>query len=131
MKKFKKCKVCDKEFLPYSSFQKHCSFGCNLESKESQVSKKKKSIRPISDKKMKQLAIYRPLRDKYLKDNPTCEVVGCNNNTTNLHHKAGRIGKFLTDVNMFMACCSSCHPQKIHFDDVHWAYDNGYLIKKV
>lgn len=89
--------------------------------------KKSKSIKLISDKKLEELAIYRPLRDKYLAEHPICEVKGCGRKTTNLHHKKGRIGKLLFDTEYFMACCELCHPQKIHNNPV-WSRENGYLI---
>lgn len=90
---------------------------------------KKKPISPVSRKRLGELAEYRKRRDKYLKENPICEVRGCNNATTNLHHKAGRVGKLLTDVRYFMACCSSCHPRKIHETHPKWAEEQGYIIR--
>jgi hypothetical protein len=84
-----------------------------------------KGISNISQKKMGELSIYRPLRDKYLEKNPICECENCENKATDLHHKMGRVGyadqesrdkglKLLWDVRYFMACCSHCHIIRIH-----------------
>lgn len=82
-------------------------------------------------------AIYRPIRDQYMKKHPVCEC--CNHaESQDLHHKAGRTGyfdedsrfkglKLLWDVRFFMAVCRSCH-NEIHHADPKWAREQGYLI---
>lgn len=131
--KLKKCRECSTEFKPFKTTDKYCSFECADANKKPSAKKvypakkKQKRIKPFSDKKLNDLAIYRPLRDKYLGDNPTCEVHDCNRATTNLHHKNGRTGKLLYDTEYFMACCHVCHPQRIH-ENPEWARENGYLI---
>lgn len=91
--------------------------------------KPKKNIAPVSNKKLQELSKYRPLRDKYLKENPDCEVEGCGNESNNLHHKAGRVGSLLYNTKYFMACCSNCHPQRIHHEaNDGWARKMGYII---
>jgi len=87
-------------------------------------------------------AQYRPIRDKYLRENPVCEVHDCENPSTNPHHKMGRdINTFaddwarendiplLCDERYLMACCTPCHPKRIH-ENSEWAYEHGYLISK-
>lgn len=87
-------------------------------------------------------AQYRPIRDKYLRGNPICEIHDCDYPSTNPHHKMGRdINTFaddwardndiplLSDVRFIMACCSNCHPKRIH-ENSEWAYSHGYLISK-
>ena len=59
-------------------------------------------------KMIKKLAEYRPLRDKYMKEHPNCEVVGCNSLSQDLHHSARR-GKNLCNVDTFIAVCRGCH----------------------
>lgn len=129
--KFGNCSKCDSnDILLYRRNPpecKACYFQGKLQRKKLSVNKPKKAIRPFSDKKLEDLAKYRPLRDKYLKDHPICEVTGCGNETTNLHHKAGRNGSLLYDVRYFMACCYDCHPKRIH-ENPEWARENGYLI---
>lgn len=116
-----KDKDCSNEFIQYRSFDKYCSLACKNKNT------KKKAINPVSKSRLTQLAIYRPLRDEYLARHPKCEVNGCDRDTTNLHHKAGRIGKLLFDSEHFMACCELCHPQRIH-ENPEWSRENGYLI---
>ena len=70
--------------------------------------------------------IYRPRRDKYMKEHPNCEVDGCNKPSQDLHHKNGRTNERLYDTNYFMAICRSCHT-RIDEDPI-WARENGYLI---
>ena len=43
--------------------------------------KRKGYIKPVSDKKAKELVDYRKLRDAYMKEHKMCEVRGCNNGT--------------------------------------------------
>jgi len=117
-------KLCDKEGCDNPRFSKgFCKFHqwCRTDKK-----KPKKSISPFSAKKLEQLSEYRIVRDKYLEEHPKCEVHDCNSDTTNCHHKKGR-GKELSNPKFFMACCSSCHPQRIH-ENPAWAREHGYLI---
>ena len=76
----------------------------------------------------KELAIYRTIKEKYLKEHLRCEVEGCDKASTNVHHRKGRIGKLLYDIEWFMAVCSSCHPFKIHFTHTAWARKMRYLL---
>ena len=69
--------------------------------------KSDKRISPISDKQAKRLAEYRKVRDKFMKENPICEV--CGNLATDLHHAAGRVGDLLTDIRYFKALCRHHH----------------------
>ena len=89
--------------------------------------KKEKAISPLSEKKAQELAMYRPRRDKYLKENTICEVKECSKPSTHINHKNGRIGAMLYDVYFFMAVCNYCHPSKIH-ENPEWSRENGYLI---
>ena len=52
--------------------------------------KKPKPIRPIAISREEDYKIYRPRRDKYMKEHPNCEVDGCNKPSQDLHHKNGR-----------------------------------------
>jgi hypothetical protein len=117
------CSQCDtgKEVFLYKRNPPLCQYHYKKSKKP------KTKIKPFSDKRLESLKNYRIKRDRYLTDNPICEVKGCNNATTNLHHKAGRIGSLLSDERYFMACCSECHPKRIH-EDPKWARENGYLI---
>lgn len=70
---------------------------------------KSKRIKPISDKQKERLAIYRVVRDKYLKENPICQFPGCNATELDLHHLGGRVGSLLTDVSNFCGLCRYHH----------------------
>jgi hypothetical protein len=86
-------------------------------------------IKPVSDKRLGELALYRENRDPYLKENVVCEVRECNNPSTHVHHKNGRIGKMVYNIEYFMAVCDDCHPEKIHFNPgTKWSRPEGYLI---
>jgi len=130
--KKKKCRnpECGKEFTPYKTTDKYCSAHCFFACQEQKESKPRKAIRPVSKKRLEQLAKYRPLRDTYLKEHPICEVHDCDKPSNNLHHKKGREGSLLTDVRFFMACCETCHPKRIH-ENPEWAYKHGYLISRI
>lgn len=71
----------------------------------------KTPIAPISKQQKKRLAEYRIIRDQFMKEHPMCQAFlsGCTGRSGDLHHKAGKIGKLLTDVRYFMAVCRSCH----------------------
>lgn len=66
-------------------------------------------IKSISDKKLQELKEYRIIRDRYLKENPVCEFVGCESRDITLHHKKGRIGSLLTDSRYFCSLCIKHH----------------------
>jgi len=127
--KLKICKRegCDNEFTPFKSTDKFCSAECAYA--DPPAPKKRKSINPFSQKMLDRLAIWRPVRDKYLASHPVCEVHDCNKPSTNVHHRAGRMEWRLTYVPWLMACCETCHPKRIH-ENSEWAYEHGYLIHK-
>ena len=119
-----KDKDCNQVFKPFSSFQKYCGYECDAKNRQA---KKKKTISPISKKRIEELAEYRTVRDRYLKENPICQVKDCSNPSTHIHHVNGRTGKRLYDVRYFMAVGGCCHPERIH-ENPTWARENGYLI---
>jgi hypothetical protein len=95
-----------------------------------QPGKKKKAgkINQFSDKRLKELAIYRKVKGPYLEEHPVCEVDDCNKPSTHIHHKKGRDGKLVHDIKYFMAVCNICHPRRIHETQVEWAKEKGYLL---
>ena len=84
--------------------------------------KKQNYIKPISDKRMAQMKMYRQVRDEYMMSHPKCEV--CNNDASDLHHKRGRVGDYYTDIKHFLSVCRSCHT-KIE-ENPEWAKRFGY-----
>lgn len=81
-------------------------------------------MRKVSNKRSKQLAEYKIIRDKFMIDNPLCER--CHRQATENHHKNGRNGERLLDTNYFMAVCRQCH-QWIHAHPKE-AREVGWLI---
>lgn len=100
-----------------------------------------KKLKPLNRESKKTKArrqVYKPLGKEYLQNNPVCEIHDCVSRSTNTHHKMGREGfaddlarendiPLVSDVRFFLACCSSCHPQRIH-ENPKWAREHGYLI---
>jgi 5-methylcytosine-specific restriction endonuclease McrA len=85
----------------------------------------RKPLKPISDKRKKQQAAYRVLREDYLKRHKNCEICGTPN-PSDIHHKGGRSEDKLNDFTNVMALCRPCH-HKIHMVSPSWARENGYL----
>lgn len=98
-------KICNVEDCTYPVWGKgYCKSHQHLRTDKN----KPKKPKVTSDKMVKNLAVYRVLRDKYLKDNPVCYRCGTNVNLT-LHHMKGRLGGLLTDVSYYMTLCIPCH----------------------
>jgi hypothetical protein len=73
-------KICSSEGCYNNVWGKgYCKFHQYL-----RTDKKKKTINPISDKRLNELALYRPIRDKYLNENTSCEVRECDNKSTHI-----------------------------------------------
>ena len=64
-------------------------------------------MRKVSKKRAEQNKQYKVVRDQFMQDNPNCER--CGRMATENHHKNGRNGLRLLDVNYFMAVCRTCH----------------------
>ena len=132
--KTKRCSFCNKETNLLYSNPKYCSdFKCRKLYNESKAknstntSEKKKSpkIKPYTDKRLKELAKYRKLRDEYLKDKPFCEIQSpvCTGRTTELHHAKTR-RHHLCDTSVFFASCRACNG---YVESNHaWAEERGF-----
>lgn len=92
----------------------------------SYTTRKKKPIKPISDKRKVQMAEYHKVRLDYLNLHRKCEYEGCNKNATEIHHMAARNGDRLTDAQYFMAICRP-HHQHLHLHPIE-SRERGYLI---
>lgn len=141
-KKLKVCPTCGEE--KYLWNRKIGCKDCVAKSKSSPKNNKtgknlkRSPIKKISPKMIPFLERYREKRDRYLEEHTTCEVYDCGKPSNNLHHKKGRRGyaddwarnndiKLIEDERFFMACCETCHPQRIH-EHPKWARKNGYLL---
>ena len=64
-------------------------------------------MRKVSKKRAQQNKAYKVVRNEFMEDNPNCER--CNRQATENHHKNGRTGERLLNVNFFMAVCRGGH----------------------
>lgn len=114
--KLKICSVCEKSSYLWKSSPPMCK-NCAGKSKIENVTPEpklkeyfiKNEISPMSDKRKKELAIYRVNRDVYFKLKPVCEFEGCSSTKVTLHHKRGRVGRYLTDMRYFCSLCPKHH----------------------
>jgi len=84
-------------------------------------------LRPVSKKRAKQNATYKQVREKFLGNNPICQVCRCKM-ASQVHHRRGRFGDRLNEVEFFLAVCFECH-ERIHHNPV-WAYAKDYMVKR-
>lgn len=71
-------------------------------------------LRQASPKRQSEYKQYTQVRNAYLIINPVCQR--CKKaKATDIHHKAGRVGKWLCLDKYFAALCRSCHDE-IHSD---------------
>jgi hypothetical protein len=72
---------------------------------------KPKSISPVSKKRQGEMDEYARLRDAFLTAKPKCEakLVGCTGVSTDVHHKAGRVGDKYLRIGTWLAVCRNCH----------------------
>lgn len=81
-------------------------------------------MRKVSKKRAEQNRAYKKVRDQFMESNPFCER--CGNFSTDNHHKNGRNGERLLDVDYFMSVCRSCHIY-IH-ENPKESREKGWLI---
>lgn len=97
--------------------------------------KQKTSVNKQSDKRGQEIHAYKVTREHYLNEHVRCEVKGCNQKATEIHHMKGRQGyadkqaiadqvTLLCDARFFLAVCRDCH-HKIERNP-RWAKDQGY-----
>lgn len=94
--------------------------------KSGSTSLKQTPIKKESSKRKKKSAVYSVLRNKYLLDNPTCEIC-CSAFSGEIHHKYAGADrdKYMNDTSTWMALCNFCH-KELHENPI-WARENGYL----
>lgn len=75
------------------------------------ANKPRKPIKQVSKKLKAAQQEYRTKAIAFKKANPVCQagLSGCLVHTSEVHHKAGRIGKLLLDETKWLAICSKCH----------------------
>lgn len=75
------------------------------------------------------MKLYDKVKKEFLESHRICETVECKNPSTQVHHRAGRIGALLYEDSLFMAVCMSCH-SKIE-EKRQWARDMGYSLDRL
>lgn len=90
------------------------------------IRRSSKPIRRVSKVRRTRLTRYAELRLEFLREHLWCEVGDCKKPSTQVHHKAGRLGQRLLDFENCMAICFS-HHRYLH-DHPAWARANGYLL---
>jgi aspartate carbamoyltransferase regulatory subunit len=85
-------------------------------------------MRNVSKKLAKELRVYSKMRIKYLQDRPICDVMTCDNWSSEVHHKKGR-GKYLLDESTWMPVCRYCH--KEIEENPLWAKEKGYSLNRL
>jgi hypothetical protein len=72
---------------------------------------KPKSISPVSAKRRVEMDEYSKRRLAFLALHQACQakLVGCTGPSTDVHHKAGRVGDNYLNMNTWLAVCRDCH----------------------
>lgn len=133
-KPIKKCKHCKADFKPYKSTDKYCCFSCFAKAEGAKKKQVSKPIKKVSDKMKEQLKQYNKLRKAFIylaQDNSVfCtayyHAYGIKKEVTEVHHKAGRVGKLLLYVPYWLPVSREGH-RWIH-DNPKEAYKAGFLI---
>jgi hypothetical protein len=73
--------------------------------------------------------LYKPIRDRYLHDNPLCVIcfkAGDHKRSEDVHHRVGKVGPLFFDTRYFLAVCRFHHNEVDR--DRAWAYREGWLM---
>lgn len=75
------------------------------------ATKQRMAISKVSENKKAEDKVYASIRKVFLDNHKVCEakILRCLNQSTEVHHKKGRVGKNYLDVHTFLALCSNCH----------------------
>lgn len=129
----KKCACCGKVFKPFKSTDKYCSYKCANSSKKCVKSSENRSkpTKMRSNKRAKEEKEYSELRKEYLLCTlnvcpVALHILGKAIKCTEIHHKAGRIGKLLNYTPLWMAVSREGH-NWIH-DNPEESYKRGWLV---
>lgn len=135
--KFKATKICaakgcNNEFKMNRTTDKYCSPACAYGAKPIQKPAKSIAIKTMSEKRRRESYTYAKKRRIFLekRENKVCIVAKIVFNktlfATEIHHKAGRVGKLLNYVPYWLAVSRDAHVW-IH-ENPDQAYKLGFLI---
>lgn len=87
-------------------------------------------LKPRSKRQRKRDQEYPVVRVQALiRDKGRCQREGCCAEATDVHHRRGRVGADLTDLELLVSLCRSCH------DECHanpaWARSVGLMVRRV
>ena len=122
---------CGNEFIaPQNKYGSFCSKIC-LDSQKNTLKNKKarKSIKNVSTKRELENEQYKALRLEFLSrpENKICPIM--KTETTDIHHKKGRIGKLLLDTNYWIALSREGH--RLVEENPEWAKEQGYSLNRL
>lgn len=135
----KKCRnaECGKIFKLFRSTDKFCSPECQRKCTDPKpkkvidwnAMKPRKPINKVSKKQAVILAKYSVLRIQFLSrpENKICPITG--KPTTDIHHKKGRLGDLLLDINFWVALSRDGH--RFVEENPVWAKENGYSLDRL
>lgn len=89
------------------------------------MDKKQAAIAPYSSKRVQLNKVYDKEAREFREQNPDCAInsPNCTHKTQGVHHKRGRVGKYLLDKSTWMPACNPCNS---YVEANHqWAIDNG------
>lgn len=136
LKKLKICSKCGLEAFIWSSrggsrLCKKCA-NTGVATIKPTNKPKKKPIAPRSQKRSLQESLYSLRRKVFLQNHPMCEahIQGiCTGQSSECHHKKGRVGDDLLDETHWLALCHSCH-EYVENNRV-FAMEQGFSIKRI
>jgi hypothetical protein len=122
---------CRNEFIAsQNKYGDFCSKIC-LESQKSINKKQKarKSLKNVSPKRELENEQYKALRLEFLSrpENKICPIMKIE--TTDIHHKKGRVGKLFLDTNFWIALSREGHRTVEGNPD--WAKEQGYSLNRL
>lgn len=89
------------------------------------------NMRKVSKKQSANLRQYKKVRESYLESNTNCEAKlnGCTYESTEIHHKKGRIGSLLQNDSYFLAVYRNCH----HYIELNTieAKEKGFSLSRL
>ena len=116
--KLKECDGCQKMTVIWKNSEgfKFCRYCWSCQKAINSDSSQKPSdykIPQVSSKRKKQDAEYLKLRERFLTENPICQVsvAGCMNGSTDVHHKFAGSNReaFYLVQSTWLAVCRNCH----------------------
>lgn len=118
MNKFKTCDKCHRDKVIWKNVvengerKRYCKECWSCQTRHSSKPTSKKPLAPRSKKRAKQEKEYSDKRKIFMSTHPMCQanISGlCTQQSTDVHHMAGRVGNLLLDDSLWLAVCRSCH----------------------